>query len=122
RELLGAPEGYEVALSNGGATAFWDAAALGLIERRAAHLAYGEFSQKFAAVSAGAPFLEDPLVITADPGDAPDPAGAGAAIAAAGARRGGGGARGGGGGGGGVGAGRDLGGRAGAGGAPAGCR
>ena len=83
RELLGAPEGYEVALSNGGATAFWDAAALGLIERRAGHLAYGEFSQKFAAVSAGAPFLEDPLVITADPGDAPDPAGAGAAIAAA---------------------------------------
>ena len=85
RELLGAPEGYEVALSNGGATAFWDAAALGLIERRAGHLAYGEVSQKFAAVSAGAPFLEDPLVITADPGDAPDPASAGAAIAAAGA-------------------------------------
>ena len=85
RELLGAPEGYEVALSNGGATAFWDAAALGLIERRAAHLAYGEFSQKFAAVSTGAPFLQDPLVITADPGDAPDPGGVGAAIAAAGA-------------------------------------
>jgi phosphoserine aminotransferase len=85
RELLGAPDGYEVALSNGGATAFWDAAALGLIERRAAHLAYGEFSQKFAAVSTGAPFLEDPLLISADPGDAPDPAGAGSAIAAAGA-------------------------------------
>ena len=82
-DLLGAPDGYEVALGNGGATAFWDAAALGLIERRSAHLAYGEFSQKFAAVSAGAPFLEDPLVITADPGDAPDPAGAGTAIAAA---------------------------------------
>jgi phosphoserine aminotransferase len=84
-ELLGAPEGYEVVLSNGGATAFWVAAALGLIEQHAAHLAYGEFSQKFAAVSAGAPFLEDPLLITADPGDAPDPAGAGTAIAAAGA-------------------------------------
>jgi phosphoserine aminotransferase len=83
RELLGAPEGYEVALSNGGATAFWDAAAFGLIERRAAHLAYGEFSQKFAAVSSGAPFLEDPLLITADAGDAPDPADVGPAVAAA---------------------------------------
>ncbi|MDE3069706.1 MAG: phosphoserine transaminase, partial [Acidobacteriota bacterium] len=32
---------------------------------------YGEFSQKFAQVSAGAPFLADPLVIAAEPGDAP---------------------------------------------------
>ena len=37
-ELLGAPDGYEVVLGNGGATAFWDAAAFGLIERRALHL------------------------------------------------------------------------------------
>ncbi|HEX4187326.1 MAG TPA: phosphoserine transaminase [Solirubrobacteraceae bacterium] len=73
-ELLGAPEGYEVALGNGGATAFWDAAAFGLVERRALHLSYGEFSQKFATVTAGAPFLEDPVVVRADPGDAPDPA------------------------------------------------
>ena len=74
RELFAAPEGYEVALGNGGATAFWDAAAFGLIEQRSAHLAYGEFSQKFATVTLGAPFLGDPLVVTADPGDAPDPA------------------------------------------------
>jgi phosphoserine aminotransferase len=73
-ELLGAPEGYEVALGNGGATAFWDAAAFGLVQRRALHLAYGEFSQKFATVTAGAPFLEDPIVVRAEPGDAPDPA------------------------------------------------
>jgi len=79
RELFGAPEGYEVALGNGGTTAFWDAAAFGLARRRALHLAYGEFSQKFAAVSTGAPFLGDPVVISADPGDAPDPAGAGPA-------------------------------------------
>jgi phosphoserine aminotransferase len=79
RELLSAPDGYEVALGNGGTTAFWDAAAFGLIERRALHLAYGEFSQKFAAVSAGAPFLRDPLVIAAEPGDAPDPSGVGPA-------------------------------------------
>src|SRR6478752_201737 len=29
-ELFSVPEGYEVALGNGGATAFWDAAAFGL--------------------------------------------------------------------------------------------
>jgi phosphoserine aminotransferase len=74
-ELFTAPDGYEVALGNGGATAFWDAAAFGLIERRALHLCYGEFSQKFASVSKGAPFLEDPVVVSADPGDAPDPSG-----------------------------------------------
>ena len=73
RELFSAPDGYEVALGNGGATAFWDAAAFGLIERRALHLTYGEFSSKFATVTTGAPFLEDPVVISSDPGDAPDP-------------------------------------------------
>ena len=85
RSLFSAPDGYEVALGNGGTTAFWDAAAFGLVERRAAHLTYGEFSQKFAAVTAGAPFLEDPLKISADPGDAPDPAAIGPAAAEAGA-------------------------------------
>jgi phosphoserine aminotransferase len=84
-ELFGAPDGYEVALGNGGATAFWDAAAFGLIERRALHLSFGEFSKKFADVSAGAPFLEDPVVVSADPGDAPDPAPLGAQVAEAGA-------------------------------------
>ena len=34
-ELFGLPDGYEVVLGNGGSTAFWDAAAFGLIERRA---------------------------------------------------------------------------------------
>jgi phosphoserine aminotransferase len=85
RELLAVPDGYEVALGNGGTTAFWDAAAFGLIERRALHLTYGEFSQKFATVTTGAPFLEDPEVISTDPGDAPDPAAAGPAAARAGA-------------------------------------
>jgi len=73
RELFSAPDGYEVALGNGGATAFWDAAAFGLVERRALHLTYGEFSSKFATVTTGAPFLQDPIVVSADPGDAPDP-------------------------------------------------
>ncbi|HYM46549.1 MAG TPA: phosphoserine transaminase [Solirubrobacteraceae bacterium] len=77
RELFSAPDGYEVALGNGGATAFWDAAAFGLVRRRALHLTYGEFSSKFATVTTGAPFLEDAVVVGADPGDAPDPADAG---------------------------------------------
>jgi len=80
-ELLGAPDGYEVALGNGGTTAFWDAAAFGLVRSRALHLAYGEFSSKFAAVTSGAPFLAKPVVVSADPGDAPDPASIGPAAA-----------------------------------------
>jgi phosphoserine aminotransferase len=71
--LLGLPDGYEVALGNGGTTAFWDAAAAWLVEERALHLTYGEFSQKFAKVTAGAPFLGDPIVVEAEPGGAPDP-------------------------------------------------
>ncbi len=73
RALFAAPDGYEVVLGNGGATAFWDAAAFGLVAHQAAHLSFGEFSQKFAAVTAGAPFLADPVIVAADAGDAPDP-------------------------------------------------
>ena len=73
-QLFSLPEGYEVVLSNGGTTAFWDAAAFGLIERRSLHLTYGEFSSKFATVSKKAPFLDSPAVISTDPGTAPDPA------------------------------------------------
>jgi phosphoserine aminotransferase len=74
-ELLGAPEGYEIALGNGGTTTFWDAAAACLIRERALHLSYGEFTSKFAKVTQGASFLADPVVVEADPGDAPDPRG-----------------------------------------------
>jgi phosphoserine aminotransferase len=72
-ELFNAPDGYEVALGNGGTTAFWDAAAAWLVRERALHLSYGEFSSKFAKSTAGAPFLADPIVIEAEPGDAPAP-------------------------------------------------
>ena len=72
-ELFGAPAGFQVALGNGGTTAFWDAAAACLVRERSLHLSYGEFSAKFAAVTAGAPFLADPIVVEAEPGDAPDP-------------------------------------------------
>jgi phosphoserine aminotransferase len=71
RELFSAPDGYEVVLGNGGATAFWDAASFGLVEHRALHLAFGEFSQKFATVTSEAPFLQEPAIVKAEPGSAP---------------------------------------------------
>ncbi|GLZ50490.1 phosphoserine transaminase [Actinomycetospora sp. NBRC 106378] len=71
--LFDLPEGYEVVLGNGGSTAFWDAAAVGLIRERSLHLTYGEFSSKFAGVAKGAPFLADPVVVSSDPGTAPEP-------------------------------------------------
>ncbi|MEX0620481.1 MAG: phosphoserine transaminase [Solirubrobacterales bacterium] len=72
-ELFSLPDGYEIALGNGGATAFWDAAAAWLVRDRALHLTYGEFSRKFADVTAGAPFLSDPILVEAEPGEAPVP-------------------------------------------------
>ena len=84
RELFSLPDGYEVALGNGGATAFWDAASFGLVERRALHLSFGEFSQKFATVTTQAPFLADPLVVKAEPGSAPGADELDAALAGAG--------------------------------------
>jgi phosphoserine aminotransferase len=80
-ELFSLPDGYEVALGNGGATAFWDAAAFGLVERRSLHLAYGEFSQKFATVTSEAPFLGEPVLVKAEPGSAPGAAELDAALA-----------------------------------------
>ena len=71
--LFSLPEGYEVVLGNGGTTAFWDAAAFGLVREKSLHLTYGEFSSKFAKVTGGAPFLADPVVISSEPGTAPEP-------------------------------------------------
>jgi phosphoserine aminotransferase len=71
-ELLNLPDGYEIVLGNGGTTAFWDSATFGLIERRSQHLSFGEFSSKFAAGVAAAPFLEAPSVITSEAGTHPD--------------------------------------------------
>ncbi len=67
------PEGYEVVLGNGGATAFWDAAAFNLVRERSQHLAFGEFSSKFASVTTKAPFLGDPTVVKGEPGTLPAP-------------------------------------------------
>jgi phosphoserine aminotransferase len=66
-ELFQAPEGYEILLGDGGSTAFWDAAAYSLIQKRSEHLTFGEFGSKFAA-AAGAPHLEKPHVIDAPGG------------------------------------------------------
>jgi phosphoserine aminotransferase len=72
-ELLSLPDGYEVVLGNGGTTAFWDIATCCLIRERSLHLTYGEFSSKFAACTKAAPFLRKPIIVEADPGDAPAP-------------------------------------------------
>src|SRR3954471_19678891 len=66
--LFDLPEGYVVVLGNGGTTAFWDAATIGLIRDRAAFGTYGEFSAKFASGVAEAPFLADPVIAKAEPG------------------------------------------------------
>ena len=72
-ELFSLPDGYEIVLSLGGATAFWDAATFGLIENKSAHLTYGEFSSKFAKASKQAPWLEDPAIVESEAGTAPEP-------------------------------------------------
>ena len=69
-ELFGAPDGYEVILSNGGTTAFWDAATFGLIRDRAQFATFGEFGAKFAKAAEDAPFLGEPTVRTGAPGSA----------------------------------------------------
>ena len=71
-ELFSMPDGYEVVLGNGGATAFWDVAAAGLIERRSQHLSFGEFSSKFASAVKAAPWLDEPSIIASDPGSRPE--------------------------------------------------
>ncbi|MDQ3681303.1 MAG: phosphoserine transaminase [Actinomycetota bacterium] len=71
--LFALPEGYEVVLGNGGATAFWDVATCCLVNRRSQHLSFGEFSSKFAAATSAAPHLEQPEVIESRPGTHPSP-------------------------------------------------
>ncbi|MDN4159875.1 phosphoserine transaminase [Nocardioides abyssi] len=72
-ELFSMPDGHQVVLGNGGATAFWDAATYGLVERRSQHLVFGEFSQKFATAAARAPWLDEPSIVRAEPGSLPEP-------------------------------------------------
>ncbi len=71
--FFGLPEGYEVVLGNGGATAFWDIATYGLIREKSQHLSFGEFSSKFAAAAAAAPWLAAPSIVKSEPGSRPSP-------------------------------------------------
>ena len=71
-QLFSLPDGYEVALGNGGTTSFWDAATFGLIEHRSQHLTFGEFSSKFATAAADAPHLEAPDIIASEVGTHPE--------------------------------------------------
>jgi phosphoserine aminotransferase len=71
RTFFSLPQGYEVVLGNGGATAFWDVATFGLIEQRSQHLVCGEFSAKFAEAAKAAPHLGDPTVIESALGTRP---------------------------------------------------
>jgi phosphoserine aminotransferase len=73
RDFFALPQGYEVIVGNGGATAFWDIAAFGLVRERAQHLTFGEFSSKFASVTDNAPFLGASSIIKAEPGSLPTP-------------------------------------------------
>jgi phosphoserine aminotransferase len=72
-ELFALPDGYEVALGNGGAALFWDMASFGLIERHSQHLSFGQFSASFAATVRAAPHLEDPEVLESALGTHPEP-------------------------------------------------
>ena len=72
-DLFALPDGYEVVLGVGGATALWDALVFGFIERRSQHLVFGEFSSKFAEAAALATHLEEPEVISSEPGTHPEP-------------------------------------------------
>jgi phosphoserine aminotransferase len=72
-DLFSLPDGFEVVLGNGGTTAFWEIAAFGLVDRKTQHLSFGEFSSKFAKVTAAAPWLDAPTVIESPPGTHPQP-------------------------------------------------
>jgi len=70
--LFDLPDGYEVALGNGGATLYWDVATFALVERSSLHYVFGAFSERFADAVAAAPHLDDPTVAAAPPGSRPD--------------------------------------------------
>src|SRR5947199_1665668 len=72
-ELFGLPADYTVALGNGGSSAFWEMATFGLIREHSQHVSFGEFSARFAALAARAPWLSEPTVIESAPGSHPVP-------------------------------------------------
>jgi phosphoserine aminotransferase len=75
RELFSLPDDYEVALGNGGTTAFWDALAFGMSASARCTSPTASSPPSSPRSPRGAPFLSDPVVVSADPGDAPAPQG-----------------------------------------------
>jgi len=69
-QFFGVPDGYEVIISNGGTSAFWETAVFGLIRAHAQVAEFGEFGGKFRKAIADAPFLSDPTVREAPGGQA----------------------------------------------------
>lgn len=57
-DLFSLPPGFEIALGNGGATAFWAVAAASLVEHRAKCAVFGEFGAKCAADLEAAPWID----------------------------------------------------------------
>ena len=68
RDLFELPNGYEVLLGNGGASAIWDAIPFALVESKAQTAVIGEFSGKAAKAVGKAPWLGDTEVISCEPG------------------------------------------------------
>jgi phosphoserine aminotransferase len=66
-DLFHNPAGYEIVLGNGGSTAFWDAAAFSMVEKKAQNLVHGEFGAKFASALTN-PWLDKPTVINGEAG------------------------------------------------------
>lgn len=73
RAMFQPPDGYEIVLGNGGASAFWDIAIFCLIEKRSQHLRFGEFSERFYDYVARVPHLDEPQGIASELGTHPDP-------------------------------------------------
>lgn len=71
-ELLMLPADWEILLSNGGATQFWDSACFGLITQQSCHFSFGEFSDKFSRAVAAAPHLNEPIREVSEPGVHPE--------------------------------------------------
>ncbi len=69
-EFFALPDGYEVVISNGGTSAFWETATFGLIRDKAQLAAFGEFGSKFVKAVSDAPFLAEPTVLKAAGGSA----------------------------------------------------
>lgn len=69
-ELFRLPEGYEIALGNGGASLLWDAIPFCLVEDRSRAATFGQFSTKAAKALRANPFVSDPIVDAGEPGTA----------------------------------------------------